>query len=247
MIKSLILMLQFFTRLPIPLQIDMDKRTISRGILFFPLVGMLTGLISWVAYFILGFISTDAAALGAVFGAVVVTGGLHIDGLSDTCDGFFSARSRERILEIMKDSRVGSFGVIAIVLDLLSRYVLVGSLPQREALLALVLISGASRLGAAYLITFGKTARPGGLGEMFSSSSNRVYFIISAVLYTALGAFLGGYVFLITLGVMMGFCLVVMGYSYKIIGGLTGDVYGAYIELSEIIGLVALMGALSWI
>ena len=176
MIRSLILMFQFMTRLPIPIEIEMDKETISKGILFLPLVGMVVGAISWIVYYLLSFINTDVASLGAVIANVAATGGLHIDGLSDTCDGFFSARSRERILEIMKDSRVGTFGVIAIVMTLLAKYTLISNLPQDMIFSALILASGASRFAASFLITFGKSARPGGLGDMFSSSSSKAYF-----------------------------------------------------------------------
>ena len=245
--RSFILMLQFFTRIPIPIVIDMEKKTISRGILFFPLIGMLVGGISWGVYYILSFINTDVAALGAVMGAVITTGGLHVDGLSDTCDGFFSARSRERILEIMKDSRVGTFGVIAIIFDFLARYTIIKDLPQDAALITFVLIFGASRLGAAMLITFGKSARPGGLGDMFSSSASKVYFLISVVIYTFLGIMLGSWTFVISLITMLIFYILLMRYSYRIIGGLTGDVYGAGIELSEIIGLITFMVVGRWI
>ncbi|HHY81902.1 MAG TPA: adenosylcobinamide-GDP ribazoletransferase [Clostridiales bacterium] len=246
-LKSFILMLQFFTRIPIPISIDMEKKAISRGILFFPIVGMLVGIISWGIYYILSFLNRDMAALGAVMGAVAVTGGLHVDGLSDTCDGFFSARSRERILEIMKDSRAGTFGVIAICLDLLARYAVIKDLPQDAAITAFVVIFGASRLGAALMITFGKSARPGGLGEMFSSSSNKLYFFISFFAYALICAVSGGFQAVICLVAVLFVFLLLMRYSYKIIGGLTGDVYGAGIELSEIAGLIVFIGVEKWI
>ena len=246
MMKSFILMLQFMTRIPIPIAIEMEKKTISRGIFLFPLVGMIVGGISWGFYYLLSFINNDIAAIGAVMGAVIATGGLHVDGLSDTCDGFFSARSRERILEIMKDSRVGTFGVIAILFDFFARYTIIKDLPQNTALLTFVLIFGASRLGAAMLITFGKSARPGGLGDLFSSSSSKVYFLISVFVYAFFGIILGGLTFILSLIIMLIFDVVLMRYSYKTIGGLTGDVYGAGIELSEIIGLITFMVVGRW-
>jgi len=247
MIRSLILMFQFMTRLPIPIEIEMDKETISKGILFLPLVGMVVGAISWIVYYLLSFINTDVASLGAVIANVAATGGLHIDGLSDTCDGFFSARSRERILEIMKDSRVGTFGVIAIVMVLLAKYTLIINLPQDMVALALILASGASRVAASFLITFGKSARPGGLGDMFSSSSSKSYFWISVAVFSAIGIVLGGWPFISSLAVVLVFSLLLMRHSYKIIGGLTGDVYGAAIEISDILGLITFMVVGQWI
>ena len=245
--KSFILMIQFMTRIPIPIEIKMEKQTISRGIFFFPFIGMMVGAISWGLYFLFGFINHEMGALGAVAGMLIATGGLHADGLSDTFDGFFSARSREKILEIMKDSRTGTFGVIAIVFDLLSRYIMIKNLDPAQVFLTLILLCGSSRLGAAMLITFGKSARKGGLGELFSASAGKVYFLISAAAYIAAGFFLAGLSFLILLSAMLLFCLVLMQRSYKIIGGLTGDVYGAAIELSEIIGLITVMAVGKWI
>lgn len=247
MIRSLILMFQFMTRLPIPIEIEMDQKTISKGIVFLPLVGMVVGAISWAVYYLLSFINIDIAALGAVIANVAATGGLHIDGLSDTCDGFFSARSRERILEIMKDSRVGTFGVIAIVMVLLAKYTLISNLPQDMALLALVLTSGSSRFAAAFLITFGKSARPGGLGDMFSSSSSKGYFWASAAVFAAIGIIFGGWSFIISLVVILAFSLLLMRRSYRIIGGLTGDVYGAGIEICDVLGLITFLVVGAWI
>ena len=247
MIRALILMFQFMTRLPIPIEIKMEKKTISKGILFLPLVGMVVGGISWGVYYVLSFINSDVAALGAVIANVAVTGGLHIDGLSDTCDGFFSARTRDRILEIMKDSRVGTFGVIATVMLLLAKYILIAGLPQDVVPLALVFISGTSRLGAALLITFGKSARPGGLGDMFSSSSSKAYFLLSTCFHTTIGTIFGGLTFVILLIVIIVFDLLLMRYSYKIIGGLTGDVYGAGIEISDVLGLLTFLVVEKWI
>ncbi len=247
MIRSLILMFQFMTRIPIPIEIDMDKKTISKGILFLPLVGMVVGGISWIVYYLLSFINSDAAALGAVIANVVATGGLHIDGLSDTCDGFFSARSRERILEIMKDSRVGTFGVIAIVINLLAKHTLISNLAQDMMAPALILTFGASRFGAAFLITFGKSARPGGLGDMFSSSSSKGYFWLSAFIFAAIGIIFGGLSFIVSLIVVIVSSLLLMRHSYKIIGGLTGDVYGAGIEICDILGLITFMVVGKWI
>ena len=245
--KSFVLMLQFLTRIPIPISIDMDQKTISRGLFFFPLVGMVIGCIAWVVYYVFSFLSRDIAALGAVMGAVAATGGLHVDGLSDTCDGFFSSRTREKILEIMKDSRVGTFGVIAILFDFLARYSIIRDLPQNAAFPAFVLVFGASRLGAAMLITFGKNARSGGLGEMFSSGSKKGIFFLSFAVFSLLSVWIGGWSFLICLAAMLLFCLLLMRYSYKIIGGLTGDVYGAGIELSEIVGLIVFLVVERWI
>lgn len=164
MIKSLVLMLQFLTRLPVNVQVDFDRKIIARGTLFFPFIGMLVGAIAAAVYYLLYYVNLDVASLGAVFTIIAVTGGIHLDGLSDTADGFFSSRSREKILEIMKDSRVGTFGVIAIIFNILSKYVFLRGMDMHTAVTALILSCGLGRLAEALLFSFGKGARPGGDG-----------------------------------------------------------------------------------
>ncbi|MGI6084579.1 MAG: adenosylcobinamide-GDP ribazoletransferase [Acetivibrionales bacterium] len=246
MIKSFVLMIQFLTRIPIPVKIEMNKKTVSKGLLFFPLIGMMVGGISWLFYYSLSFVDNGLAAFGAVLGAITATGGLHLDGLADTCDGLFSARSGERILEIMKDSRTGTFGVIAIVLDLLARYIIIKALNPESVLIALVIISGASRLIASMLVTFGRSIRFGGLGSLFSSSASRLYFWISAVVFTFIGILSGEFPFICSLLIMLLFAFGLMRCSYKKIGGLTGDVYGAGIEMTEILGLITFLVVKKW-
>lgn len=247
MIKSLILMLQFFTRLPINLEIKMEKDIISKGIYYFPVIGMLIGLISYFVYFLLSYVNLDVASFFAVLALVLVTGGLHIDGLSDTFDGFFSGRSKERVLEIMKDSRVGTFGVVGIIFDVLLKYIIIKNISKDFVLTSLVFSCGIARLGASFLIAFGKSARPGGLGDLFASSSKKKYFYISAILFSVLGIVLVGIPFMVALSISTLFVLYFMKHSYKVIGGLTGDVYGATIELVEIISLFIFMVVSTWI
>lgn len=246
MLKAFILMLQFFTRLPINKQIDMEDKTLSRGAFFFPFVGMIVGGIATLVYWIFSFINRDFASIAAVFGIIFVTGGLHVDGLSDTADGFFSARTRERVLEIMKDSRVGTFGVIAIVFDILIKYSIIKNMLPNIAIPALIFSCAIGRTSAAMLINFGKNARPGGLGDMFSSNAAKGYFISSSVILLIIGFIFLGTGFIATMLIALLTALMLMNFSYKIIDGLTGDVYGACIELSEIAALLGFMVVSQW-
>lgn len=247
MVKSFILMLQFLTRLPIKKQIEMERDTLAKGTLFFPFIGILIGSIAGIVYYLLNFINNDLASFGAVFAIVFTTGGLHIDGLSDTADGFFSGRSREKVIEIMKDSRVGSFGVIAIVFILVLKYILIKSLPNSFVLKTLILSCGASRIGVSFLFGVGKTARPGGLGSMFTGKDSKKYFLISLIIFTLIGFLIEKEVFLISLVAVFVFDLCLMKYSYKIIGGFTGDVYGAAIELGEVVSIFTFLVVRLWI
>lgn len=241
MIKSLILMVQFFTRLPINIEVDVKKDTFAKGTVFLPFIGMLIGLFSYMIYSLAGFLNKDAASLVAVFAIVLATGGLHMDGLSDMTDGFFSSRSRERILEIMKDSRTGSFGVIAIVFDILAKYVLIKNTASSVIAYSLILSCGCARSSVSMLFGIGKSARPGGMGDMFLNKDSAKYFIIGTAIFISAGFCMSGYVFLIALFMCYILSFLVMKQSYRIIGGLTGDVFGAICELSEILSLAVFM------
>ena len=116
MIESLILYFQFFTRIPIPVAIDEPEEKMRSGVRFFSLFGLMIGFIEATAYWPLQHLfSPSLAWLFVLFFDVLLTGGFHLDALSDMADGLFSSRDRERMLAIMKDSRVGSNGILAVV------------------------------------------------------------------------------------------------------------------------------------
>ena len=113
-LKQLLLMLQFFSRLPLPWQLTVTEEDFHQGILFLPLVGLLLGAVNALAYWLGAMLGgRELAALAAIVSNLWLTGAFHLDGLADTCDGIYSSRKRERMLEIMKDSRVGTNGACA--------------------------------------------------------------------------------------------------------------------------------------
>jgi adenosylcobinamide-GDP ribazoletransferase len=246
MIKGLILSFQFLTRIPLNVEIEMNSMNIAKSTFFFPFTGLAIGALSAGAYYIGLFMGKDIAALLGVLILIFITGGLHIDGLSDTCDGFFSAREKDKVLEIMKDSRSGTFGVIAIVVDILVKYILMSRL-QANVLTCLMLSCANARLTAVMLMSFTKTARPGGLGAMFSDSTTKRYFYLGSSIYVALIISVLGVKSLIPLAAVLASSLLVAYKSYRTIGGLTGDVYGANIEICEIVSIAAFQAVALWI
>jgi adenosylcobinamide-GDP ribazoletransferase len=246
MLKSLILSFQFLTRLPININVDYNEKNICKSQLFYPFVGMVIGIISGGIYFAFSYINKDIASIFAVLSLILVTGGLHMDGLSDTCDGFFSAREREKILLIMKDSRVGSFGVIALILDILLKYILISNL-NKNVLVILMLSCANSRLMILMLISYGKPARKDGMAVTEMKANKRKYSIICLITYAVFITFAFSPYYLIPLLVSFLASLLLAGKSYKIIGGLTGDVYGACNEICEIVSIAAFLVVLKWI
>lgn len=243
MINGLIIALQFLTRIPLNISIDYNKKNVSKSTFFFPVAGLIIGAFSAATYYITSFEGRDIAAFSAVLMMIFVTGGLHIDGLSDTCDGFFSSRSKERILEIMKDSRTGTFGVIAIVLDILAKYILISKL-QQGIFIVLPLSCANARLTSVMLISYMKNARSGGMGALFSESGTKKYFWSALIAYaTFIFMFLGAK-YLIPLGATVICALLISLKSYKTIGGLTGDVYGTNTELGEIVSVAVFLAVI---
>ncbi|MBZ2174541.1 adenosylcobinamide-GDP ribazoletransferase [Schnuerera sp. xch1] len=245
MIDGFILAAQFLTRLPIKKSVDFNDEKLSKSVFFFPMIGIIIGVIGCVFYHIFSYLNESIGAFFALMAMIVVTGGLHLDGLSDTCDGFLSYRDKNRMLEIMKDSRIGAFGVIAIVLDIFLKYVLIyhieGNIP-----LILGLSYGNSRLIISYIMSTKKVGRKGGLGDMFHSSNPKKYAMLGGVAYIAIILLINP-VYLIPLlfSFLMGEMMTKI--TYRKIDGFTGDVYGATIEIGEIISLITFIGVMKWI
>lgn len=245
MIKGLIVAVQFLSRLPLNINVDFNEENIGKSIFFYPLVGMVLGGLSYLVYYLFSFISKDVASLMTVVALIVLTGGLHLDGLSDTFDGFFSNRDREKILEIMKDSRVGAFGVISLIVLILAKYVFISNMDE-NIFYILVLSLGNSRLLVSHKIVYKNMARPGGLGDMLHSTRPKKYFFMSLFIYIGILILINP-IYLIPLGISFVFGEIISKISYNNIGGLTGDVYGASIEIVELVSFISFIGVMNWI
>lgn len=243
MIKGFVLALQFLTRIPININIDFNDKNIRNSLVFYPYVGALIGLLTWLIYSLFKPFGIEVQSLFALLSITFISGGLHLDGLSDTLDGFMSGRDREKTMDIMRDSRVGAFGVIGIVFILLFKYILIKSFS--DVFYPLILSLGNARLISIYLIASKKTARPDGLGNIMQRSSNRVYIFISSVVYL-IAILLIKPIFILPLALSFIFAEILAYISNKKIGGLTGDVYGAAIEITECLSLLTFLGVYLW-
>ncbi|CTZ97362.1 adenosylcobinamide-GDP ribazoletransferase [Escherichia coli] len=149
-------MLSFITRLPVPRRWSqgLDFEHYSRGIITFPLIGLLLGAISGLVFMVLqAWCGVPLAALFSVLVLALMTGGFHLDGLADTCDGVFSARSRDRMLEIMRDSRLGTHGGLALIFVVLAKILVLSELALRgEPILASLAAACAVSRGTAVLL-----------------------------------------------------------------------------------------------
>ena len=167
---------------------------------------------------------------------MLLTGGLHCDGFMDTMDGLFSGRSRERMLEIMKDSRVGSNGVVGYVLLTVTEWAIILDMEPAVMVAAFFVMPIISRLMMVGAIRLYPYARPEGMGKAFveHSESWSLWFaaVITVILTSWTGIF-GATAFLI----VTAFSVFFANYAVKRLGGLTGDLYGAITTLAELIVL----------
>ncbi|WP_337102946.1 adenosylcobinamide-GDP ribazoletransferase [Paenibacillus sp. YIM B09110] len=247
--QALVAAFQFLTRFPIPIQVPFIPPVLTRSVLYFPIAGAFIGIIvAAVAWLLQLFLPPWPSAVLLLALWTALSGGLHMDGWMDTADGVLSHRSRERMLEIMKDSRVGAMGVLAAVLLLLLKASLLAELLGDDDRFELVLplIAASPIWGRAWMaiaIAGWPNARQGeGIGALFAGVKKSA---------AGLSLFIGGLItFLIVVACQNSFetsilitlaCLLstlVAGGALAIwlankLGGLTGDTYGAMNEAVE--------------
>lgn len=237
-IRYFITALQFLTRIRIRGQGETRPEDFGRSVAFFPLVGaVIGGLLAGFGLLAGGLVPVHVLAAVIVIGEILLTGGLHCDGFMDTMDGIFSGRSRERMLEIMKDSRVGANGVAAFGSLLLLKWSLVLDLPAASLSGALFAMPVLGRLAMVAGVTLFPYARPEGMGKAFAGFAGRSTLTVAGlsaiILMTPLGR-----PALLALAAAVVFALVFGRYVSARLGGLTGDVYGAITELTELVVLL---------
>lgn len=237
MIKRLVLMLQFLTKLPLPFEIKADDEDFQKGIVYFPLVGLVIGLMLYGLYRgVASLYPWYIACIFVVAFQVFITGGLHLDGLADSFDGLYSYRNKERMLEIMKDSRVGSNGVLVLWVALSLKLTLLIGLLDQGALWVLILMPVYGRFMGVFLAYIGVYARQKGMGGFFIGTT-KLWHVCLAGLWTLLAS-LVHIKALSVLPVLLVLSLAYNGHVKAKIDGITGDILGAWIEMSEIIFLL---------
>ncbi len=247
------LQLQFFrdiaaavmilTRIPIKWSYFSEKEPdISQSLWAYPVVGIIISIFSICVYLVsvsLGwpvFVSSASALLVTV----LITGAFHEDGLADVCDGFWGGYTKDRKLEIMKDSRVGTYGVLALLFSLALRIMFLSSLATYEAISALIITACVSRTIIVSLLTVMKPAVTDGMGVKAGKPS--IYSLcLSITISVVTTYFLAGVgVTGLVISVSVLALLFVRFVALRHIGGYTGDVLGAGQQVSEIFIYAAL-------
>jgi adenosylcobinamide-GDP ribazoletransferase len=232
--------MQFLTRIPVPSR-PYDPDSLARSVKFFPFVGMIVGGGAALLHLLLApHLPRTAAALAVLLYLVLVTGGLHEDGLADAADGFGGGTNREKILLILHDSRIGSYGGLALAFNLLGRVILIASLPLAQVscyLIAANVLCRWTPLPLSHFLSSARTAstlEADGQGARIARQTSTAALICGTIFSFAVAvALLRGHATAPILGVLLLTWLTGVYYKRRI-GGVTGDCFGATIQLTEI-------------
>ncbi|MDC7224936.1 MAG: adenosylcobinamide-GDP ribazoletransferase [Spirochaetales bacterium] len=247
--RKILYALRFLTILPIPYKQDEDIVQVARSLALFPLIGLLIGAILWGTARG-GMLMFSPLTTGFLLMAVslILTGGLHLDGLSDLADGLGGGRTRESRLEIMKDSRIGAFGALTLIVFLLMKGLFFFEFLSNsggDKFLLLLLPPLWARGFVVLIIKTFPPARPEGLGD-FVRKNARLRHVLFALSLTV--AATGGICYFcgliypaLLLLILIPIMLIPAAIISRNLGGLTGDCYGALIEGCELAGIFFLI------
>jgi adenosylcobinamide-GDP ribazoletransferase len=240
--KNLISALQFITILPLGKTRTFDP---PKMIPYFPLVGILLGLM--VALFdsvVLRLWPPPVAALLDVMLLAVLTAAFHIDGLGDTADGLLGPRSRDKALEIMKDSRIGTMGLVAILFGLALKWGGISGLEAYRSII-LIIIPAYARAGILFGMRYLPYGRPDGTGKPFFSEKISLKHFWGLILPIGLSLLLGFKAIWLNLAFVIILAMILLFYK-KRMGCITGDMLGALVEITEagLFLMISLGGAL---
>lgn len=228
---------QFLTVIPVRREIAEDD--IGRSFIFFPIVGLGIGAVLFGLDELFGlFLPTALGSALLIVALVVLTGAHHLDGFIDTCDGLAAGRSAEQRLAIMRDSRVGGFGVVGAFLLLLLKYISLLYLPGAYRMAALLIMPVLGRWAMVYAIFGYPSARKEGMGKTFKEQVNWRGLVIATLIAIAVSVALMRLWGLAVMAAVWFFVLILAGILGRKLGGLTGDTYGAIGEVIEVCALI---------
>ena len=235
-VEQFLILIQFMTRIPIFYHIEYSEEKLGKGMKFFPLVGLLIGiLLFWEGCFLSRIIENKMiTTLLIIITEILITGAIHIDGLADTFDGLFSYTGKDRILEIMKDSRIGTNGAVVLILYFLCKMVFLSEIINID-MKYLIIYPVISRLSTSVNAAFGKYARDTGMSKGIIEMNTVKYGLFSVILVFLIVTFIMKIKGIIALLTGLIFIFLFRKEVYRKIEGITGDTMGASLELTSLI------------
>lgn len=244
-VRLLLTAVQYFTRIPVPAWVGHGQEHLNGAARYFPAVGLLVGLIAALTFWVFSFLlPTPLPAILSTAATMLVTGAFHEDGLADTFDGLGGGATRERALEIMKDSRLGTFGVLALVVAVSTKIATLGAMPLQLALGALIAGHAFSRACAATLLFTGSYAGKieQSRAKPMAQHMHRSEFVFAAIVGT-LPLVLCGIPAAAGFAAALLVLWVLARWFTDRLGGFTGDTLGAAQQLTEITFYLAVLAA----
>jgi adenosylcobinamide-GDP ribazoletransferase len=236
--------LMFYTRIPCPKDTDHSAEYLNRATRYLPLIGILVGAASAGVFYLSQLIlPVPVSLIFAILTGIWITGAFHEDGLADVCDGFGGGWTAEKILLIMKDSRVGAYGAIGLILVFFLKISLLSSLPLAKIPFVLIAAHALSRLVALSFIFSHDYARADETSKVkpVAKKSHWINLVFAAILGIApLLLFQSAWVFLVLIPLLI-LKWYLGRYFKKWIGGYTGDCMGATQQISEVIIYLGLL------
>jgi adenosylcobinamide-GDP ribazoletransferase len=243
--------LQFFTRLPIPSWVGFDAAWLNQASRYFPLVGLVVAIITGATYALASlFLPAPVAVILSTAAGIYFTGAFHEDGFADMCDGFGGGMTSDRVLEIMKDSRIGAYGAIGTICLLALKLTALAMLPPLAAIGALFIAHPLSRLMATSLIWRLDYARAEGKAKPLAQNMSGGEFTIAAVtaLLPALAVVAVRWLSwnaLVAGAILAAIATIWLARKFvRRIGGYTGDCLGAVQQVSEVMFYLCALASL---
>lgn len=241
-LENFLLMIQLLTRIPINKSLPCDNDDFKRGSSFFAIVGLIIGIIQFIVYSVfIRVFDLEITVIIIIIIDILITGGFHIDGFGDTCDGFFATKGKDKIIDIMKDSRIGTFACIGIIINILIKFIGYRIILSNTTSYIIILLPMISRVSISLISYIGKAAKETGSGNLFINTVGIKQVIINYILFSVTAFFMldiKKIIILIIVSIIT--TLLFNKYCNSKIKGITGDSLGATNELVILILLIIL-------
>ncbi|MCX5696121.1 MAG: adenosylcobinamide-GDP ribazoletransferase [Candidatus Omnitrophica bacterium] len=237
--SSFLLAVQFLTLIPLKIK-DAGEKKIAKAAAYFPLVGLLIGLVLLGINYIISILNFPSFTSNVILvvALIALTGGMHLDGLSDTADAFLSNKPKDEMLAIMRDPHIGVMGVLSVISVILLKIGLLAALQAPLKITALLLMCLLSRWSVVAAIFLFPYARREGKAKIFMQGRTPGIFVLALISVLVFSFAIWQIKGLIALLIIAGFVYLFGRFASRKIGGITGDTLGATIELTEVITLL---------
>ena len=240
----------FYTRIPVPKSIGYSGVNLNKATRYLPLIGILVGSVgAFVFYMANDVLSTEASVLCSIIATILLTGAFHEDGFADSCDGLGGGYSKEKILEIMKDSKIGTYGVLGLVLLILTKIFLLTEICPSQISIVIIAAHAFSRLNPVILMYISKYVRNDETSKSKDTTKEKsISILLIALIFSVLPLFLLHYTIILFVVITLFLILIYFRYYiHKKLGGYTGDLLGALQQISEVGFYIAVILAEKWL